>query len=192
MNGDQEIKYGTGKEEILIKLLDEPFEKNSVGMVEADLFEGRIVVLFVDPRNEDERDYEYAGLSYANNKSVGRVYMTERVFHGLMQRSPMETVIVLHELGHFYHQHQPIGDKVKLFEVRMLPVKSGSVYKDEKEADEFAAKYMGYKAAADGLEQMNHEDKARYSTGEYNAEEVELSTKEVELRIQNLRTKQKD
>ena len=40
---------------------------------------------------------------------------------------------------------------------------------------------MGYKAAADGLEQMNQEDIARYSTGEYNPEEVELSTKEVEL-----------
>ena len=192
MDGYQEIKYGTGKEEILFKLLDKPFVKNSVGMVESELFEGRVVVLFVDFRAEGDRDYDHAGLCYTNNKNVGRVYMTERVFHGLKQMSPMETVIVLHELGHFYHQHQPIGDKDKLFEVRMLPVKSGNVYKDEKEADEFAAKYMGYKAAADGLEQMNQEDIARYSTGEYNPEEVELSTKEVELRIQNLRTKQKD
>lgn len=192
MEGYQEIEFGKEKENILIKLLDEPFEKNSVGMVESDLFEGRVVVLFVDFRTEDERDYDHAGLSYTNNKDVGRVYMTERVFRGLKQRNPMETAIVLHELGHFYHQHQPIGDKDKLFEVRMLPVKSGNVYKDEKEADEFAAKFIGYKAVADGLEQMNREDLARYSTGEYNPEEVELSTKEVELRIQNLRSKQKD
>ena len=192
MEGYHEIMFGTEKEGILIKLLDEPFEKNSVGMVESDLFEGRVVVLFIDFRTEDERDYDHAGLSYTNNKDVGRVYMTERVFRGLKQRNPMETAIVLHELGHFYHQHQPIGDKDKLFEVRMLPVKSGNVYKDEKEADEFAAKFIGYKAVADGLEQMNREDLARYSTGEYNPEEVELSTKEVELRIQNLRSKQKD
>ena len=192
MEGYREIEFGKEKENILIKLLDEPFEKNSVGMVESDLFEGRVVVLFVDFRTEDERDYDHAGLSYTNNKDVGRVYMTERVFRGLKQRNPMETAIVLHELGHFYHQHQPIGDKDKLFEVRMLPVKSGNVYKDEKEADEFAAKFIGYKAVADGLEQMNREDLARYSTGEYNPEEVELSTKEVELRIQNLRSKQKD
>ena len=192
MEGYQEMEFGKENENILIKLLDEPFEKNSVGMVESDLFEGRVVVLFVDFRTEDERDYDHAGLSYTNNKDVGRVYMTERVFRGLKQRNPMETAIVLHELGHFYHQHQPIGDKDKLFEVRMLPVKSGNVYKDEKEADEFAAKFIGYKAVADGLEQMNREDLARYSTGEYNPEEVELSTKEVELRIQNLRSKQKD
>ena len=163
-------------------MLDEPFEKNSVGMVESDLFEGRVVVLFIDFRTEDERDYDHAGLSYTNNKDVGRVYMTERVFRGLKQRNPMETAIVLHELGHFYHQHQPIGDKDKLFFSGVVHLNKG----------EFAAKFIGYKAVADGLEQMNREDLARYSTGEYNPEEVELSTKEVELRIQNLRSKQKD
>ena len=63
MEGYQEIEFGKEKEKILIKLLDEPFEKNSVGMVESDLFEGRVVVLFVDFRTEDEIRSMIAGNS---------------------------------------------------------------------------------------------------------------------------------
>ena len=71
----------------------------------------------------------------------------------------------------------------------MLPVAKDNVYSDEIEADEFAAKYIGYPATAEALSQMNQKSIEQYSNGEYNPEEVALSIKEVELRIQILQNK---
>lgn len=183
------IKLGDGQEAILIKLLDEPIEKNAVGLVECTLFNGRALVLVVDPRTEEEREYEYACFVPTKKKDVGYVYMTDDTFQGLKQQSTMETMIVLHEIGHFYHMHQPLGSKEAIFEKRMLPVTEGKVYSDEREADDFAAKYIGYPAAAEALSQMNQKSIEEYSNGEYDPEEVALSIKEVELRIQILQNK---
>lgn len=183
------IKLGEGQEAILFKLLDEPIEKNAVGLVECALFSGRTLVLVVDTRIEDEREYEYACFVPTKKKDVGSVYMTDDTFQGLKRQSAMETMIVLHEIGHFYHMHQPLGSKEATFEKRMLPVTEGKVYSDESEADEFAAKYIGYQAAAEALSQMNRKSIEQYSNGEYNPEEVALSIKEVELRIQILQNK---
>ncbi len=183
------IKLGEGQEAILFKLLDKPIEKNAVGLVESALFDGRTLVLVIDPRIGDEREYEFACFVPTKKKDVGSVYMTEETFQGLKQQSAMETMIVLHEIGHFYHMHQPLGSKEATFEKRMLPVTEGKVYSDEREADEFAAKYIGYPAAVEALSQMNQKSIEEYSNGEYNPEEVALSIKEVELRIQILQNK---
>ena len=184
------IKLGEGKETMLIELLDEPIEKNAVGLVKCAQFDGRVVVLVVDPRTENERDYEYACFVPTKEKKVGSVYMTDNTFQGLKCQNIMETMIVLHEIGHFYYMHQPLGSKEAVFEKRMLPVTEGKIYSDEREADEFAAKYIGYQAAAEALSQMNQESIEKYSNGEYDPEEVALSVKEVELRIQILQGKQ--
>ena len=189
MNDYQEVILGYGEEKIVIKLLDAPIEKNAVGMVECKLFSGRIVVLVVDSRTEDEKDYEYACFAPSKKTNVGLVYITDNVFQGLKRHSTMETMIILHELGHFYHMHQPLESKEKVFEKRMLPVSEGKIYSDEREADEFAAKYLGYQVVAEALSQMNKESIAKYSNGEYDPDEVALSIKEIELRIQYLRDK---
>ena len=183
------IKLGEGQEAIFFRLLDEPIEKNAVGLVESALFDGRKVVLVVDPRSEEEREYEYACFVPTKKKSVGSVYMTNDTFQGLKCQNTMETMIVLHEIGHFYHRHQPLGSKEVIFEKRMLPVAKDNVYSDEREADEFAAKYIGYPATAEALSQMNQKSIEQYSNGEYNPEEVALSINEVELRIQILQNK---
>ncbi len=189
MSGIVTIKLGEGQESILFRLLDKPIEKKAVGLVESALFDRRKVVLVVDLRTEDEREYEYACFVPTKKKDVGTVYMTDDTFRGLKRRNAMETMIVLHEIGHFYHMHQPLGSKEAIFEKRMLPVAKGKVYSDEREADEFAAKYIGYQAAAEALSQMNQKSIKQYSNGEYNPEEVALSIKEVELRIQILQNK---
>lgn len=189
MNDYQEVKLGRGEEKIIIKLLDAPIEKNAVGMVECKLFNDRIVVLVVDSRTEDDREYEYACFVPTKKANIGSVYITDNTFQGLKCQNAMETMIVLHEIGHFYHMHQPLGSKEATFEKRMLPVAEGKVYSDEIEADEFAAKYIGYAAAAEALLQMNQKSIEKYSNGEYNPEEVALSIKEVELRIQILQNK---
>ena len=57
----------------------------------------------------------------------------------------------------------------------------------EKQADEFAAGYIGFRAAADGLEQLKQKSAAKYGKGEYDPDEVALSIRELELRIRHLR-----
>ena len=74
-----------------------------------------------------------------------------------------------------------------LDQVRLDAINSGKIFNDEKQADAFAADYIGLQAAIDGLEQLKQECAEKYGNGEYNPDEVALSIKELELRIQHLR-----
>ena len=101
----------------------------------------------------------------------------------------MERMILLHELGHFFYHHEvnKATNTTRIDQVRLDAINNGQIYDDEKQADEFAAGYIGFQAAADGLEQLKQESAARYGTGEYDPGEVALSIRELELRIQHMR-----
>lgn len=182
------MKFGSGQKELRLYLLSSPIEKNVVGMVDCDLFSARIV-LVVDPRLEDERNYDYACLSYVKASDVGTVYMEDRVYQGLKNKGNMERMILLHELGHFFYHHKvnKATGTSQIDQVRLDAINNGTIYEDEKQADEFAAGYIGFRAAADGLEQLKQESAAKYGNGKYDPDEVALSIKELELRIQYLR-----
>ena len=193
--GYYEIRLGNGQEEIQIKLLDEPFVKNSVGIVESPSFCGRKAVLFVDQRQEDERDFEYAALGYAKETGDGHIYMEERVYQGLLRQESVAIMILLHEIGHFFYHHSSTRNKedpMQEYRVRLEPVRDGTVSRQETDADEFAGKYLGYSEAANALEQMNMERMEKYGTEEYDPVEVALAIKEVEFRACHLREKEND
>ena len=188
MNDFMIKKFGSGEKELRLYLLPSPIEKNAVGMVDCNLFSARIA-LAVDPRLEDERNYDYACLSYVKGSDVGTIYIEDRVYQGLKDNGNMERMILLHELGHFFYHHQvnKATSTSQIDQVRLDAISNGKIYEDEKQADEFAAGYIGFLAAADGLEQLKQESAAKYENGEYDPDEVALSIKELELRIQHLR-----
>ena len=181
-------KFGSGEKELRLYLLPSPIEKNVVGMVECNLFPDRIG-LAVDPRLENERNYDYACLRYVKGCDVCTVYMEDRVYQGLKNDGNMERMILLHELGHFFYHHHvnKATSTSQLDQLRLDAINSGKIFNDEKQADEFAADYIGLQAAIDGLEQLKQECAEKYGNGEYNPDEVALSIKELELRIQHLR-----
>ena len=188
MNDFMIKRFGSGEKELRLYLLPSSIEKNAVGMVECDLFPARIA-LAVDPRPEDERNYDYACLTYVKGSDAGAVYMDDRIYQGLKSNGNMERMIILHEIGHFFYHHQvnKATSTSRTDQVRLDAIHNGKIFEDEKQADEFAAGYIGFRAAADGLEQLKQKSAAKYGNGEYDPEEVALSIRELELRIQHLR-----
>ena len=178
-------KFNAGEKELRIYLLPAPIEKNAVGMVDSSIFTDRIA-LVIDTRPEDDRTYDYACLTYVKGSNVGAVYMEDRIYQGLKIDGNMERMILLHELGHFYYHHQvnKATSTSQIDQIRLDAINAGQIYKDEEQADEFAAEFIGFQNAADGLEQLKKECAIKYGTGEYNPNEVELSIKELEMRIQ--------
>ncbi len=188
MNDFMIKKFGSGETEIRLYLLPFPIEKNAVGMVDCNLFSDHIA-LAIDPRSEEERNYDYACLTYVNDNNAGAIYIEERIYQGLKNNSNMERMILLHELGHFFYHHQAnkATNTSNIDQIRLDTVSNDKIYEDEKQADEFAASYIGFRAAADGLEQLKQESATKYENGEYDPDEVALSLKELDLRIQHLK-----
>lgn len=174
------IKLGSGEKELRIFLLDVPIEQNAVGMVESERFSDRLA-LIVEDSPEEERNYSFASLAYIKDSPAGVVYMENWVYQGLKRRGNTEIMILLHELGHYGHHHRGTDAE------RINLVRAGKVSIMEEQADDFAAEYLGYRAAADGLEQLKQECEKRYVSERYDPEEVAVSLKELELRIMRLR-----
>ena len=181
-------KLGKVGNEIRIYLLDTPIERNAVGMLECDLFEDRLG-LIVDPAAEEELQYDYACLRYLKGRSGGVIHMEDRVYQGLKNDGNMETMIILHELGHYCYHHY--GEKVtseSMGRKRLKAVRKNTVLPEELQADDFAAGFMGYSAALEALEKMKAEAIAQYAGNEeYDQDEAVLSVKELEMRIEFLR-----
>ncbi len=175
---------GVGKKEIRVYLLDSPMEKNIVGMVESDLFTSN-VGLVLDSHEED-LEYNWAALFYGQ-QNTGFIMMEDEIYQGLKNNGNMEIMILLHELGHyFFEQFNKTADPGTKEQARLSAILDNQVYIEEIKADEFAADYIGPIKATEALEYLKQKTIDKYSNEQYDIDNIKITLKEIDLRIQNL------
>lgn len=112
------------------------------------------------------------------------VVMTNTAFVGLKQGTVSDRFFLLHELGHYYgHLAQPpkLEDE---FAKRKTAMGKGVVPKEEREADSFAAQYLGAERAIAALQEAMEERMAYDLMCGTSADPIsELALHEYQLRI---------
>lgn len=86
------------------------------------------------------------------------VVMTNTAFVGLKQGTVSDRFFLLHELGHYYCGHLAQPPKLEdEFAKRKTAMGKGVVPKEEREADSFAAQYLGTERAIAALQEAMEE-----------------------------------
>ena len=186
--------YRSGDKEITVFFMDQPDKDDGLAGYVSGSGLPYEAILCVDPRPEEERGfYEFAAI--VKNDKLGKsvVLLDEERFRGIKDNSAPAMFMLFHELGHCIYdpvQRDPAVAK-KYHRDREKAIAAGEVIKEERMADEIAADYLGSDVAIEGLEWLLKLDEERVATGLFDMETAEISMKELRLRIQNLREKQK-
>ena len=149
------------------------------------------VILCLDPRPNEKRNYDLAGIVKDNQLEKAVVFMEEAVYKGLKNNNPSAMFILFHEFGHYIFN--PLQKEWSVLSEYMKDreelADAGNVIDEEITADEIATGYVGYDAAIKGLRWILGEQEKLAGTGLYDMESAERAMKEVRLRIRNLQQK---
>ena len=177
----KEFKFGTGENKIQIMLLDEIMEQGLAGMISSPLFNENIGIVITE--NQDD-DYSFACLGCGKDGVAPRVVMTEELYDELKTEAPVAQVVLMHEIGHYYNSD--VGNNEdNSDERRRKLVANNEVCPKEIKADAFAVKYLGMDTVISGLETLKQRILDVYK--DYDEESVELSVKEIDIRISQIK-----
>lgn len=177
-----EIVFGSDENKITITLLDETMGKGLMGMISSSIFKENIA-LVIDEDHNDE-DYTFACLGCGQNGVAPRVQMTKEMFDELKNQTLMAKTVVMHEVGHYYNSDVGNNDDNSEDRRREL-VSQNKVCPKEIKADTFAVQYLGKDNVIGGLENLR--DKILVDYADYDAESVQLSIREIEIRISHIK-----
>lgn len=178
----QSMHWGTKKNRISLIHLNKPLANGLVGMVYSSLFRDRIMII-VDDTPEDLREYDFACFACAENAAVPRVIMTRDVYYDIKRGKPYARTILLHEIGHYYHNDLSIRKGNRDAEREEL-VSLGMVSDEEARADSFAVDYLGAPTVILGLEELKSLVTNRYIN--YEEQAVNAIINEIDLRIKRI------
>jgi len=173
------ISFGKGNHRIVLFHMNKPIGGGLIGMVKSPLFPAPVAIV-IDDTPTEEKDYSFACLACAENGLAPRILIERELFYDIVRGSVEARVILLHELGHYRHQHlsQKVADRDK---VRSDCAADGGVDNNELEADRFVADYLGREKTIEGLRKLVDRIHAEYAT--YDQDSVRLATQELQSRI---------
>ena len=171
------IAFGKGKRRLVIYHVNKPIGGCVIGMVRSSLFPCPVAVCIDDGNNH----VHFAHLACAENGKTPRIVFERELFYDVIRGLTDARMILLHELGHFYHQHY-LRDLSDEDAFRWDCVELGEVDPNELEADRFAAFYLGVEKTIEGLQCLQE----RICRDFVNDDRVRIATKELQLRIRAL------
>ena len=174
----KEIEFGNDENKIKIMLLDEMMEQRLAGMISSPLFKENIAIVIIE--NPEDDDYSFACLGCGKDGKAPRVVMTEELFAELKAEEPVAKVVLMHEIGH-YHNSDVGNNEDNSDDRRRELVANNQVCPKEIKADAFAVRYLGKETVIEGLEILKRRILDVYK--DYDEESVELSIKEIDIRI---------
>ena len=178
----KEFKFGTGENKIQIMLLDEIMEQGLAGMISSPMFKENIAIVICE--NPEDEDYSFACLGCGKDGVAPRVVMTEELLNELRNEIPVAAVVLMHEIGHYYNSD--VGNNEdNSDERRRKLVMNNDVCLKEVKADAFAVQYLGKETVITGLETLKQRIHDVYK--DYDEESVELSIKEIDIRISQIK-----
>ena len=179
----QKMSFGKKKKRISLYHMNKPLSNGVVGMATSDLFSDNIAVI-IDNTPENERDYDFACLAWAENGAVPRIKMSEEVYYDIKRGKPYARMILLHELGHyFYNDHlmQTENRDVGRAELAFR----GKLDEAERRADLFAIEYLGVNAVVEGMDYLYSLVKCKYDG--YDEHSISGILKEIDIRKKEIR-----
>lgn len=173
------FSFGKGKNRLVFSHMNKPIGHGLIGMVKSELFPYPVAIV-IDETQAEDKDYSFACLACAENGTVPRILIDRELFYDIIRGSVAARVILLHELGHYHHQHlaQHMENRDQ---VRIDLASAGSVDPNELEADLFVATYLGKEKAIAGLRDLA--DWIRRAYANYEESSLHLALKELQLRI---------
>lgn len=177
----KEFEFGTEENKITIILLDEMMEQRLAGMISSPLFNENIGIVIAE--NQEDDDYSFACLGCGKDGVAPRVMMTKELFDDLKTEAPVAQVVLMHEIGHYYNSD--VGNNEdNSDERRRKLVSNNEVCPKEIKADAFAGEYLGKETVIAGLKTLKQRILDVYK--DYDEESVELSLKEIDIRISHI------
>ena len=177
----KELKFGENENQITVTLLDETMGQGLIGMISSPMFKENIAIVIV--KDPDSVDYNYACLGCGENGVAPRVAITEKIFDELKEEKTFAKVVLLHEIGHYYHSD--IGNKEDNSDKRRRHfVTKNEACPKEIKADAFAVQYLGKQAVVSGLRELQRRILVDYA--DYDEESVQITIKEIDIRISHI------
>ena len=177
----KELKFGENENQITVTLLDETMGQGLIGMISSPMFKENIAIVIV--KDPDSVDYNFACLGCGENGVAPRVAMTEEIFDELKEEKPLAKVVLLHEIGHYYHSD--VGNnKDNSDERRRQFVTRNETCPKEIKADAFAVQYLGKETVVAGLRELQRRILVDYA--DYDKESVQITIKEIDIRISHI------
>ena len=177
----KEIHFRKDENKITKTLLSEVMEQGLAGMISSPMFKENIAIVICE--NPKDEDYSFACLGSGTDGVAPRVVLTEELLNELRNEIPVAAVVLMHEIGHYYNSD--IGNNEdNSDERRRKLVANNEVCPKEIKADAFAVKYLGKETVIAGLETLKHRIRDVYK--DYEEESVELSIKEIDIRISHI------
>jgi len=177
----REIEFGTDENKITIILLDEMMEQGLAGMISSLMFKENIAIIITEAPDDD--DFSFACLGCGKEGKAPRVVLTKQLFEELKAGETIAKVVLMHELGH-YHNSDVGNNEGNSDERRRELVSKNKVCPKEVKADAFAVRYLGKETVIAGLEILKQRIFDVYK--DFDEESVELSVKEIDLRISRI------
>lgn len=180
MNGNITI-FGDGKDKIELTLLDEPMDQKLAGMISSPMFKENIAIIIIE--DPDSVDYNFACLGWAKNGVAPRIAMTEELYKELKAGVPVAKVVLMHEIGHYYHGDNE-KDEDNSDDRRRELVLQNKVCHKEINADAFAVKYLGKEPVIAGLNELQRRILVDFT--DYDEESIQITIKEIDIRISHI------
>ena len=177
----QEMSFGKKQKRISLIHMNKPIQNGIVGLVTSRMFSDKIAII-IDNIPDEECDRDFACLACGKNGSVPRIIMSREVFYDIKRGKPYARFILLHELGHYFHQHHLIQNKYR-DEERAELASNDEASEEEIKADLFAAEYLGIEKAVEGLNCICDHLKEEYGEQDDN---LAIVLKEIYIRKKNL------
>lgn len=157
-------------------------EQRLAGMISSPLLKENIAIVITEA--SEDGDYSFACLGCGKDGVAPRVVMTEELLAELKENVPGAQVVLMHELGHYYNSDVGNNEDNSDDRRRNL-VEQNKVCPKEIKADAFAVKYLGKDTVIAGLETLKQRILDVYK--DYDEESVELSVKEIDIRILHIK-----
>lgn len=171
------MRFGKGVDFIQMIFSKKPIS-NVGGKLTSRLFPSDLLFVVGDKYCEEG---SAAALCHIRENNISYIAMTYEVYYGVLRGEAQARFTLLHEIGHFVHKDMnAMSDTDSLSNLRMVEVENGRVLPMELAADNFAASYLGRKAALAGLESICNEMRTL-------GNEYEITVKELELRLRYMK-----
>ena len=180
----KEITFGENENQITVTLLDETMGQGLIGMISSPMFKENIGIVIVE--DSESTDYDYACLGCGENGIAPRVAMTEKIYNELKQEKSFAKVILLHEIGHYFHSDVGNNEDNSDERRRQFVIRNEACPKEIK-ADAFAVQYLGKTAVVAGLRELQRRILVDYA--DYDKESVQITIKEIDIRISHIERK---
>lgn len=173
------ISFGKRNTRLILSHMNKPIDKGLIGLVRSNLFPVPVAII-IDVTPIGDRDYSFACLACAKDGAAPRILIDRELFYDIIRGSNLARVILLHELGHYYHEH--LSSQVENRDKARIDFASaGVVDPNELEADLFVTAYLGKEKTIAGLNELMEEICIEYA--DYDKDSLLLAVKELQLRI---------